>query len=404
MCDTLGKIGQARSFFVKNSDRSPNEAQVMEYHPRQKHLSGTVNCTYIAIPQVEETYEVLLSRPTWMWGAEMGMNEFGLCIGNEAVFTKGAYGKTGLTGLDMVRLALERSQTAKEALELLISLLETHGQGGNCGYDHDFYYDNAFLIMDRQELFVLETAGKQWVYKKYDAASISNRLSIGSDADGNSGGKAFDFCGRFTEPVFTTFAGSAQRRQQTQGCLPKLRSLAGCVEALRQHDKNVKNPFARGSVSSVCMHYGAMVGDHTTASMVVSLEESRMVVWSTGTSTPCVSLFKPWLYGTETILPVVCPGDPERDAYWRKAERFRRNLLGKKLPEAFYTQRDEIQNRWFARAEQLSDAAFPAFSKACLEEELAFYKKWASAPLDQVPCAFGFGKRWEKKNKSLPLE
>ena len=404
MCDTLGRIGGAGAFFAKNSDRSPNEAQVMEHHPRKDNLSGMVKCTYISIPQAAETYEVLLSRPTWMWGAEMGINEFGLCIGNEAVFTKGAYGKTGLTGMDMVRLALERSKTAQEALDTLISLLETYGQGGNCGYDHDFYYDNAFLIMDRQQMFVLETAGKEWVYKKYDAVSISNRLSIGADGDGYSGGKAYDFCRRYTEPVFTTFSGSAQRRQQTCAYLPSLHSLVDCMAALRQHHSHVTNPFARGSVSSACMHYGAMVGDHTTASMVVSLEENRTVVWTTGSSAPCVSLFKPWLFGTEAILPIVREGDPSGEAYWKQAERFRRHLLGKKLPADFYTQRDEIQNRWLSQAAQLPDEAFPAFSKACLEEETAFYAQWANATLPAAACSRGFMKRWEKKNQNITLE
>ena len=399
MCDTLGKIGQSRSIFAKKSDRSPNEAQVMEHHPRKSDLSGLVDCTYISIPQAVQTYEVLLSRPSWMWGAEMGINEFGLCIGNEAVFTKGAYGKTGLTGMDMVRLALERAKTAKAALELMITLLETYGQGGNCGYDHKFYYDNAFLIMDRQDLFVLETAGKQWVYKKYDAASISNGLSIGADGDAYSGGKAFDFRKRFTDPVYTTFSGSGHRRQQTCAFLPKISSPAECMEALRQHDSDVKNPCAQGSVSSACMHYGAMVGDHTTASMVVSLEGSRMVVWSTGCSTPCVSLFKPWLFGTEAVLPIG-EGRAEK-SYWRSAEKFRRSLLCKKLPEDFYAQRDAIQNRWIAQAETLNDDAFPAFSAACLEEEKAFYEKWASIPLEDAACAPGFAKRWEAKNQNL---
>ena len=97
MCDTLGRISGEYAFFAKNSDRSPNEAQVLEYHTAQTDLSGEVNCTYISIPQAKSTYAVLLSRPSWMWGAEMGVNSCGLCIGNEAVFTKGAYGKTGLT-------------------------------------------------------------------------------------------------------------------------------------------------------------------------------------------------------------------------------------------------------------------------------------------------------------------
>ena len=399
MCDTLGKIGQERSFFAKNSDRSPNEVQVLEHHPGRQGLSGMVNCTYISIPQAERTYEVLLSRPAWMWGAEMGVNEFGLCIGNEAVFTKGTYGKTGLTGMDMVRLALERSGTAREALELLISLLETYGQGGNCGYDHDFYYDNAFLIMDRQELFVLETAGKQWVYKKYPHVTISNRLSIGADGDGYSGGKAFDFRRRFTEPVYTTFSGSGRRRQQTCSYLPRIHSLTGCMDALRCHDKNIRNPFAQGSVSSVCMHYGGMVGDHTTASMVVLLDKDRTVVWSTGCSAPCVSLFKPWRFGTETVLPVVHAGGQGGEAYWQEAEKFRRNLLGKKLPAEYYVQRDEIQNRWIARAEQLSDEEFPAFSKECLAEERDFFEKWGNIKLETISCVPGFGQRWEKKNQ-----
>ena len=401
MCDTLGKLGKARSFFAKNSDRSPNEIQIMEYHCARKGLSGNLDCTYISIPQVPETYGVLLSRPAWMWGAEMGVNEFGLCIGNEAVFTKGAYGKTGLTGMDMVRLALERTRSAKDALDLLISLLETYGQGGNCGFDHDFYYDNAFLIMDREALFVLETAGKQWVYKQYPAANISNRLSIGADGDGYSGGSAFDFRKRFTEPVYTTFSGSVRRKMQLAHCLPTVDSVTGCMDALRQHDCKAKNPFAKGSVSSACMHYGGLVGDHTTSSMVVSLENNRTVVWSTGSSLPCVSLFKPWLFGTVEILPITAEGSKAGEAYWLEAEKFRRSLLGKQLPAAYYAERDAIQNRWITQAEEIHGDEFTAFSRACLEEEQAFFHNWANYPFDKAACAPGFSGRWEKKNKVL---
>lgn len=399
MCDTFGKLGKSGTFFAKNSDRSPNEIQILEYHPAAQGLSGEINCTYITVPQVAQTYGVLLSRPAWMWGAEMGVNEWGLCIGNEAVFTKGAYGKTGLTGMDMVRLALERSKTAKEALQLLIELLETYGQGGNCGFDHDFYYDNAFLIMDPSAIYVLETAGKQWAYKRYESASISNRLSLGADADGYSGGKAYDFKKRHLEPLYSTFSGSAQRKQQTGHCLPGIHSLGGCMDSLRQH--SVENPFKSGSVSSVCMHYGGLVGDHTTSSMVVSLEKDRTVVWSTGSSLPCVSLFKPWLFGSETVLPVVNQGDKTGEGYWLEAEGFRRKLLGKKLPAEFYAQRDAIQSRWNAQAAQTAAADFPAFSRACLEEERAFFKKWQDYAFENVKCSHSFRKRWDKKTEVL---
>lgn len=42
----------------------------------------TVKCTYIEIPQVQEIYGVLLSKPFWIWGCEMGANECGVAIGN----------------------------------------------------------------------------------------------------------------------------------------------------------------------------------------------------------------------------------------------------------------------------------------------------------------------------------
>ena len=404
MCDTLGKNGPGRSFFAKNSDRSPNEPQVLEFHKARTGLSGMVKCTYISIPQAPETCAVLLSRPVWMWGAEMGVNEYGVCIGNEAVFTKGPYGKTGLTGMDMVRLALERSKTAKEALDLLISLLETCGQGGNCGFDHDFYYDNAFLIMDRQELYVLETAGKQWVWKRRDAANISNRLSIGREGDCYSGGGTMDFCRRFTEPVYTTFSGSRARKAQVGSCLAGADSVAGCIRALTRHEEKVSNPFAAGTVSSACMHYGGPVGDHTTGSWVVSLEENRTVVWATGCSCPCVSLFKPWLLGSRETLPVVPAGDGAGKDYWMEAEAFRRRLLGRELPPEFYREKDAIQSRWTALAEETEEKDFPDFSRMCLEEERNFYARWAERQIPACSCAWGFLGRWEKKNRALGSE
>ena len=400
MCDTLGFLSGGQGWFAKNSDRSPNEPQVLEYYPAAEGLAGSVQATYCAVPQAERTCGVLLSRPAWMWGAEMGVNEHGVCIGNEAVFTKGKYGKSGLTGMDLLRLALERASTAKEALNLLIELLERFGQGGNCGFDHDFFYDNAFLVMDRKDLYVLETAGGCWVYRRSEQASISNRLSIGMEGDVYSEGAACDFRRRHTEPVYTCFSGSKHRRAQTQACLNGPRTLETCLKALRSHDVGA-DPFCKGSVSSTCMHFGGLVGDHTTASVIVELEPERTVVWATGSSLPCVSLFKPWLFGAAPTAPVFAAGDPQAKESWLQAEAFRRSLVGKEIPEDYYAQRDALEAAWRQQVRLLGREAFPAFSEACLEEERQFFEYWSRYDFPVRKTSKAFLSRWEQKNKAL---
>jgi secernin len=165
MCDTIVAVPPATRdgsvWFGKNSDREPGEAQLVDHLPSANFAAGAnLACTYNTIPQARQTNEVLLSRPYWMWGAQMGANSHGVAIGNEAVFTKLPYDKAGLTGMDLLRLALERASTAAESLDVITSLLTRHGQRGGCGYrNRSFRYHNSFVITDPTEAFVLETAG-----------------------------------------------------------------------------------------------------------------------------------------------------------------------------------------------------------------------------------------------------
>jgi secernin len=402
MCDTIGLLTPGKAYFAKNSDRSPNEPQVAEVYPAADHSSDAMlKTTYLSIRQAEHTHALLLSRPAWMWGGEMGVNEHGVCIGNEAVFTKGKYAKTGLTGMDLLRLGLERGSSASEARDVIIHLLEEHGQGGNCGFDHDFFYDNSFLIVDREQLFVLETAGREWVYKQMERVSISNRLTIEADGDAYSGGKAVDFKKTHLEPLYSHFSGSANRLEQTGSCLATLQNTADLMNTLRIHRADVKNPLAQGSVASPCMHAGGLVGDHTTASMIVELGE-QIRVWLTGSSTPCISLFKPWLFGTAPTPPFFAAGDPNAEKYWRKHETFHRQAIGHLLPEEFYTQRDNLEASWIAAVENAGQQSHKELSNRAAAEETAFYERWSSR-LSSLP--FG-GKRsfhqyWQRKNATL---
>src|SRR2546423_7690085 len=101
MCDTVVVVDKERGVWLaKNSDREPGEAQLVEHVARQKR-GPRVRCTHIDIDDVDETFEIAISRPFWMWGAEMGVNEAGVAVGNEAVFTREPLDRVGLTGMDL---------------------------------------------------------------------------------------------------------------------------------------------------------------------------------------------------------------------------------------------------------------------------------------------------------------
>lgn len=121
-------------------------------------------CTYIEVDVEEFTNETILIKPHWMWGAEMGINNKGLVIGNEAVFTRERLEPKALLGMDILRLALEYCDTAAKAVRYMIYLLEQYGQGGKAGYTENLRYHNSFIIADCKSAYVLETAGKNWAY------------------------------------------------------------------------------------------------------------------------------------------------------------------------------------------------------------------------------------------------
>ncbi len=325
MCDTIVALGNSTKdghvLFAKNSDREPNEAHEVVIVPRAVHAAGEkVKCTYIEIPQVEETYQVLLAKPFWIWGAEMGANEFGVCIGNEAVFTKDPYGKEpGLIGMDFLRLGLERGKTARAALQVIIDLLEAYGQSGNCGFVHKFFYHNSFLIADPEEAWIWESSAKEWAARRVkDVGAISNAITIDEQWDMASANLVthavemgwckdatrFSFSRCYSEPLFTKFS-DAKRRQE---CTTRsLKSQIGKIDAsammtiLRNHNSQGKDGWSpeKGITGAdVCMHaaWGPIRGSQSIGSMVSRLDHSDSVHWLTGTSAPCTSLFKPiWL-------------------------------------------------------------------------------------------------------------
>ncbi len=357
MCDTFVALKNATVdgsvIFGKNSDRDPNEAQELLLIPHTVHPEGSeVQCTYISIPQVRETNAVLLSKPFWIWGAEMGANEHGVVIGNEAVFTKVPYDKEpGLIGMDFLRLALERAATADEALDVMIELLEKYGQGGNHGSLHPMYYHNSCLIADHDTAWVFETAGKHWAAERVtDVRSISNIITIGNHWDRASDDLVsfavskdwckseadFDFGACYSDFLYSTFAAGKHRFCQTRD---SLQANVGKVDVpfamhlLRNHGPESGEDWRPGkgiTGAEVCMHasFGPIRISQTTGSMISHLTEDGDTHWVTGTSAPCTSVFKPvWFEGG---LPDLGPSPTEvynDETLWWQHENLHREIL-----------------------------------------------------------------------------
>jgi secernin len=191
VCDTLCVPGGRGTLFAKNSDRPVSEAQVVEAHgPRR--AGGPLHTQYLELAD-PGAVATILSRPTWLWGAEHGINEHGVAIGNEMVNTVDdpRLAPPALLGMDLVRLGLERATSAEDALDVMTALLERHGQGGVGDSVNDVAYWSSFLIADGTSAWVLETSGRSWAARPLDrGGAISNRLTLRQDWTRSSPGVA----------------------------------------------------------------------------------------------------------------------------------------------------------------------------------------------------------------------
>ena len=437
MCDTFVALPTATKdgsvIFGKNSDREPNEAQILEYHPpRTFSKDHKLHCTYLTIPQVRQIYGVLLSRPFWMWGAEMGANEKGLVIANEAVFTKMSHKKTNaLTGMDLLRLGLERASSAQQGIEVITGLLHDWGQGGRCGYeDKTFFYHNSYILTDKKEAWVLETSGPFWAALKIqDRYSISNGLTIGEEFDlSHPGlienarqrgwlkkGQVFNFAGCYSDWLFTTFSASGLRRNCSYDMLKRQGEKMDVYHAfsiLRSHRQKKYNPAFHFLQDSVCAHAGNSLTRNaaTTGSFVAHLAGDDQIFWATGTSGPCTGIFKPvWM--NQEVLPNIGPdpnGTYNPNTLWWHHEKLHRIVLKDYSRISTYQEdRDQLETSFMEKTSspvkkntmKITTQAF-AQSRAATEN---WIKQLESLPSKRTLNPI-FNLHWKKQNKKAGLQ
>jgi secernin len=417
-CDTWVALRDATAdrsvILAKNSDRPPMEPQPLVQIPGSRHEPGEkVKCTYIEIPQAAETYEHIGSKIWWAFGYEHGMNEHGVAIGNEAVWSKEPYQwGNGLLGMDLVRLGLERGRTAYEAMHVMIALLEKYGQSGDCEHPGEWgkaNYHNSFLLADPQEAWVLETAGRYWVAKKitHGVYSISNIYSIEKDWDEahprlvehaiekgwTKSAQTFNFArdyGDYWTKESKDPGGMQIRRNMSLACLRRDFSQitpASMMKINRSHlEGTLVEPRWGASESfwsTPCLHDSARNGYHSAASMVAHLRSDlpallRQVYWASF-SNPCSNVFKPfYLHGPH--LPTSYAAGTStysEDSPWWSANRVKllcdlnHGALGPVIRGIFdATERAEMerQNRLEAEAQRSIEAGRNAEAVKLLQD------------------------------------
>lgn len=281
MCDLLCALPSATdgaTLFAKNSDRPPAEPQVIEWVPSRVD-DGVTRATHVELrAHPTATLGIVGCRPAWGWGLEQGVNEAGLAAGNATIYTTldPRPLPDALTGMDLVRLVLERCTDADLAVSTLAELLATVGQGGSGHADGRRPYWSSFLLADPRRAFVVETSGKLGAVEEVvDARAISNRTTI---------------------PAFT--AEHANPRQPVDR-LVQPRLDASCrvleqrpvtVDALKAH---LRSHEGGAGGWTVCMHVDEP--DHqeaTTSSMVAELPVDGPPVVHLLLGSPCQGTYQ----------------------------------------------------------------------------------------------------------------
>jgi secernin len=426
-CDTWVVMKDAsntgRVMFGKNSDRLPFDCQPLMYHPRQVWTNGsTVRLEYIEIPQVNVTYATIGTSPYWCYGYEMGVNEYGVVTGNEAIWTtslkeaKSNPPQRGLTGMDLLRLGLERGKTAYEVITVITQLLEKYGQWGSgepTVNDEDGSYDNSFLVADSNEAWVLENAGKEWVAKRITTGtrSISNAPSIGGDWDEGTLPLGTNFKLHYSDFMNIETLSGITRQKRSSSLLYDYSSgdgvtLREMMAIAREH---------KGSIPGICMHQIPLISPSQTAgSLIVVLPNSDnelIEIWWTP-SLPCKGIYVPLFIDAngfpdilsrtgkleKSVSPAWNVGEDEfsMDSYWwlfKKASESDMDSVTREtfdnLEIGFENELNRIREQTLIlkRENRESEAAalLGNFSEKCVDSALSMLLKMRLPALDTEP-------------------
>lgn len=427
MCDTFAALPNATRdgnvLFAKSADCEINEANALVRIPARRHAAGeSVRITHLVIPQAQQTHEVLLTKAFWTYGCEIGINKFGLAMGEEAVFTREMSGETinGIIGPDLMRIGLERAHNCREAIEIMTALLEKFGQGGSAELKGNSHFDSSYLMADTREAYILETAGRKWAVRQIESiGSISNMLGIRRDwqrCSESSTSGSLDWAETFAIPEVPPTLGSPLRQQVSYSMLEQVRgsiSVRTMFDIMRHHS-DAYDPAKEPVHCNICVHAGPQETRWWQADgvMVTDVDENGVMAWATGTSSTCLSIFKPVFLGMD--LPDIGPLPTETftpASLWWKHELLHRRAMAdfdNLMPE-IRKDFDALEAAFLAEAASVkggSTAEKKDFMDDCFRRALQATEVWIArlrARRDLKFADAAYGAMWKRFNAEAGL-
>lgn len=199
MVVALSSATTTRTTFFGHNRHGPTRAAIALHRApgRAYALGETVRTQFVELPQARQTCTVLGCQSAESWGYHAGVNEHQVAIGQSRWQSQPAHDTRGLSGDDLVRLALERSRTARQALETITDLVTRHREGTfsfsapawsgvskiepeekqNVPFSGSFA-GSVFLIADPREAYLLEAAGSFWAWLEVREPRAASDVSL----------------------------------------------------------------------------------------------------------------------------------------------------------------------------------------------------------------------------------
>lgn len=255
---------------------------------------------------------------------------------------------------NIFRLALERSESAEKAVEVISNLINQYNQDESIDSSPKY----AFFICDTKEAFVLNIAGKLWAAEQVIEGfrAFGKGFSVGTKIDK----KSEELEDKLKE--LGLFDGSCELN------FSKVLSME--VPDVKWPSEDPSSGFSAQKMFEV-LRGSAESKEKIASSFISVLKDSNAVHWLTGTADPRESVFKPFIFTNDArVSPLTALKDDDETPLRKLHENRNWDQVGELLKSLEKSCVDEVDGYVDnAPTDELNELL-----KDCVEAEVKFYR------------------------------